>query len=204
MSGFHEIRFPLRLALGAAGGPERRTEVLALASGREVRNAVWSASRRRWDVGGAVSDLAGVHELLSFFEARMGRLYGFRFRDPMDFSSAPPGAPVTELDQVIGAGDDVTATFALVKDYGGVQRSISKPVTGTVRVALDGVELANGWSLDVTTGAVTFDVAPDDGAVVTAGFEFDCAVRFENDRLEGVVEAFGAGRVVSVGLVELI
>lgn len=204
MSGFHEIRFPLRLALGAAGGPERRTEVLALASAREVRNTVWSASRRRWDVGGAISGLGGLHELSSFFEARMGRLFGFRFRDPLDFASAPPGAPVTELDQVIGAGDDVTAAFALVKDYGGVLRTISKPVTGTIRVALDGVELANGWSVDVTTGTVTFDVAPDDGAVVTAGFEFDCAVRFESDRLESVVEAFGVGRVVSVSLVELI
>ena len=204
MSGFHDVQFPMRLALGAAGGPERRTEVLTLASGREVRNAVWAGARRRWDVGGAVSDLAGLHALMSFFEARMGRLYGFRFRDPMDFASAPPGASVTELDQVLGAGDDVTATFALVKDYGGVLRAIVQPVAGTVRVALDGVELSAGWSLDVAIGTVTFDVAPDAGAVVSAGFEFDCAVRFEQDRLEGVVEAFGAGRVVSVGLIELI
>ncbi len=83
-------------------------------------------------------------------------------------------------------------------------RTISKPVIDTIRVALDGVELANGWSVDVTIGTVSFDVAPDDGAVVTAGFEFDCAVRFETDRLESVVEAIGAGRVVSIGLVELI
>jgi len=183
MIGFHDIQFPLRLALGASGGPERRTEVLTLASGREVRNAVWAGARRRWDVGGAVSELAALHALLAFFEARRGRLHGFRFRDPVDFASAPPGAPVTEMDQVIGAGDDVTASFALVKDYGGVLRAITKPVAGTVRVALDGVELATGWSLDTANGAVVFDVAPDDGAVVSAGFEFDCAVRFESDRL---------------------
>jgi len=84
MSGFHDVSFPMRLALGAVGGPERRTEVLALASGREVRNAVWARSKRRWDVGGAVTDLAGLQALLAFFEARMGRLYGFRFRDPLD------------------------------------------------------------------------------------------------------------------------
>ncbi len=204
MSGFHEIRFPLRLALGAVGGPERRTEILTLASGQEVRNAVWASSRRRWDIGGAIGDLADLHALISFFEARRGRLHGFRFRDPMDFSSALPGTAVTASDQIIGVGDDVTATFDLIKDYGGVLRRIAKPVANSVRVAVDDVELTSGWSVNDTAGIVTFDAAPVSGAVVNAGFEFDCAVRFESDRLEGVIEAFGAGRVVSVGLTELI
>lgn len=202
MNGFHDVSFTMRLALGAVGGPERRTEVLALASGREVRNAVWARSKRRWDVGGAVTDLAGLQELLAFFEARMGRLFGFRFRDPLDHSSAVAGGAVSALDQLIGVGDGARRVFGLVKDYGGVTRTIARPVLGTVRVAVDGVEAVSGWALD-EVGAVAFDAAPEAGAVVTAGFEFDCAVRFEADRMEGVVEAFGAGRVVNVGLVEL-
>lgn len=204
MSGFHEVQFPMRLALGAVGGPERRTEILTLASGREVRNAVWAQARRRWDVGGAVSDLAGLHTLLSFFEARHGRLYGFRFSDPMDHESAPPGAGISASDQVLGVGDDAVTVFQLVKDYGGTIRPIKKPVAGSVSIAVDGAQQSTGWSLDTATGQVNFDAPPLAGAVVTAGFEFDCSVRFDSDRLEGIVEAFGAGRVVSVGLIELI
>ncbi len=204
MSGFHDVRFPMRLALGATGGPERRTEVLTLASGKEVRNSIWARSRRRWDIGGAISDLAGLHELISFFEARHGRLFGFRFRDPMDHSSAAPGVDISPEDQVLGQGDDVMTRFALQKDYGGTLRVISKPIAPSLRVALDGVELSAGWAYDQNTSEIVFDVPPEIGAMVTAGYEFDCPVRFESDQLTAVIEAFGAGRVASVGLVELL
>lgn len=203
MTGFDDVHFPLRLARGAVGGPEYRTEILSLASGKEVRNAVWASSRRRWDVGGAVSDIAGLQVLINFFEARQGRLRGFRFRDPLDHSSAAPGAVISASDQVIGIGDDVTSRFALTKAYGAVIRAIAKPVISSIRVAVDDSELASGWSMDTATGEILFDVPPADGEVISAGFEFDCAVRFESDRIEGVIEAFDAGRIVSVGLVEL-
>ena len=48
---FHEILFPLDIALKSAGGPERRTDVVTLGSGREERNARWAHSRRRYDAG---------------------------------------------------------------------------------------------------------------------------------------------------------
>jgi uncharacterized protein (TIGR02217 family) len=54
-------------------------------------------------------------------------------------------------------------------------------VAGTVRIALDGVELASGWSVDATTGIVTFAAAPGAGVAITAGFEFDVPVRFDSD-----------------------
>lgn len=57
---------------------------------------------------------------------------------------------------------------------------------------------------DETTGVVTFDVAPPEGEVVSAGFEFDCPVRFDTDFLDISIETIGAGRVVSVPLVELV
>ncbi|MEM1035738.1 MAG: DUF2460 domain-containing protein [Pseudomonadota bacterium] len=200
MSGFHDVRFPLALAAGARGGPGRRTEVLTLASGREVRGASWAGSRRRWDVGGAVDTLSKLHDVIAFFEARQGRLYAFRFRDPMDFSSAGPGADVSALDQVLGEGDDAQVRFGLRKAYGDVLRAIGFPLIETVRVAVDGVEVLN-WTIE--DGEIVFDAPPSAGAGVTAGFEFDCAVRFESDRLEGVVEAFDIGRAVKIGLVEV-
>ena len=69
-------------------------------------------------------------------------------------------------------------------------------------VAVDGVVV--GADLDATTGMLMLDAAPGAGAAVTAGFRFDCPVRFDVDRLDVSLEAFGAGRVVGVPLVELV
>ena len=141
--------------------------------------------------------------LTSFFEARQGRLYGFRFRDFADFKSCAPGAEPGPGDQSIGIGDGVTTQFPLVKAYGGTTRRIAKPVEGTVRVAVDGVEVLEGWSLAVTTGEVTFETAPGEGVEITAGFRFDTPVRFDVDRLEITLETFGSGRMVAMPLIEI-
>ena len=87
---FHEVRFPLDVSLGSRGGPQRRTEIVTLASGREHRNARLAHSRRRYDAGLGVRTLDALHAVLAFFEERRGRLYGFRFRDRVDWKSCPP------------------------------------------------------------------------------------------------------------------
>ena len=204
LAGFHDVSFPMKLALGASGGPERRTEIVPLASGGEARNARWSGSRRRWDIGGAVTRLDELNTLIAFFEARRGRLHGFRFRDFTDDRSTQPEQAVSATDQNLGTGDGVQTVFQLVKDYGGVSRDILKPVAGTLKIAFDGTEQTSGFTLDDTTGQVTFDAPPVAGAVITAGFLFDCPARFDTDRLETVLEAFGAGRIVSVPIIELL
>jgi uncharacterized protein (TIGR02217 family) len=208
---FHEVLFPLDIALKSAGGPERRTEIVALGSGREERNARWVNSRRRYDAGYGIKTLDALGAVVAFFEERRGRLYGFRWRDRLDFSSAAPGVAITPADQVIGTGDGTTATFALSKTYGGLyapyQRPIAKPVNGTVRVAVAGSEVAEGtaFTCDLTTGAVTFLAghAPADGATVTAGFQFDVPVRFDTDYLEVDLSAFAAGAIPKIPLVEI-
>jgi uncharacterized protein (TIGR02217 family) len=161
VSAFHEVLLPLPFALGASGGPERRVDVVALGSGGEVRNTPWAHGRRRYDIGGAVRTLDELHELIAFFEARRGKLHGFRFRDPFDFKSCAPSASPSPLDQVIGLGDDEAVAFQLIRAYGAGQtayaRPIRKPVAGTVRVAIDGDELDPGdFDLDPATGMVTF------------------------------------------------
>ncbi|MEL7109546.1 MAG: DUF2460 domain-containing protein [Pseudomonadota bacterium] len=201
--GFHEVRLPMRLALGASGGPEWRTDLTTLASGHEVRNELWSRGRRRWEIGSALTDLASLQDLVSFFDARGGRLNGFRFSDPLDHSSAPPGEAIGFEDQTIGIGDGETVQFQLTKTTDGVSRRITKPVAETVVVGLDGVQQDTGWSLDGSTGLVTFETAPVTSSTVTAGFAFDVPVRFDTDRIQAMIEAFGAGRVATLGLVEL-
>ena len=202
LANFHDVSFPVPLALAASGGPERRTEIVSLASGAEMRNAIWAGSRRRWDVGSAVLKLDMLQTLVAFFEARGGRLHGFRFRDALDDRSGAPGALVSATDQVIGTGDGVTTQFTLIKSYGDYSRRIRKPVAGTIIAAVDSVETP--ITEDSVNGAVLFDSAPASGAVVSAGFRFDCPVRFDTDRLDITLEAVSAGRAVRVPLIELV
>lgn len=147
-----------------------------------------------------------AHELIAFFEARGGRLNGFRFRDPLDFRSCVPGGDVSAADQQIGAGDGETAVFQLIKRYdsGGESytRTIRKPVAGSVVVACDG-EAVEDLTVDLATGIVTLAEAPADGVIVTAGFEFDTPVRFDVDRLDMALVGHGAVRVVRAPLVEI-
>ena len=192
---FHEVRLPARLAFGSTGGVERRTEIVTLASGHERRSTPWMHGRRRWTVGGGVRSLADLSDLTAFFEARRGRLYGFRFRDFADWRAE---------DEAIGVGDGETTTFQLSKGYGDYRREITKPVAGTVAVSVDGLGLTGAEAVvDEATGLVTLAEAPAEGAAVTASFEFDVPVRFESDRLDITLESFEAGRVVAVGLIEV-
>lgn len=206
---FHEIRFPLGIALGASGGPERRTEIVTLGSGREERNSPWAMSRRRYNAGLGLKKLDDIHEAIAFFEARHGRLHGFRWRDRADWKSGSPGAPVTPLDQVLGEGDGARAAFQLVKTYvsgeASYTREIVKPVAGSLRLAVSSEAMAEGadFSADHTTGIVTFAVAPAEGASVTAGFEFDVPVRFDTDFLDINLAAFEAGSVPDIPVVEI-
>jgi uncharacterized protein (TIGR02217 family) len=208
---FHEVRFPTAIAFGATGGPERKTEIVALGSGREERNSRWADSRRRYNAGYGVKSLDDLHAVIAFFEERRGRLYGFRWRDRSDWKSCPPGGTPAATDQAIGTGDGTTAAFQLVKAYGSgfspYSRAIVKPVAGTVTVAVDGEAAAEGtdWTLDPATGIVTFvsGAIPADGAAVTAGYEFDVPVRFDTDRLEINLTAFAAGDIPAIPLVEI-
>jgi len=205
---FHEIRFPTAIAFHSTGGPERKTEIVALGSGFEERNGVWANSRRRYDVGSGVKTLADLHAVIAFFEARMGRLYAFRFKDFLDFKSCAPLAEVSPTDQHIATGDGTTTTFQLTKTYtsgpSSWTRAVRKPVAGTLRIALAGVEQTSGWSMDTTTGLVAFTSAPAAGAAVTAGFEFDVPVRFDTDSLSINLANFAAGEVPSLPLVEVL
>ena len=209
MAGFHEVRFPLRLALGTSGGPVRRTDIVSLSNGRENRNRRWQDARRRYDAGSGVRSVDDLYAVLAFFEARAGQFYGFRFRDPVDHKSCEPGATVNAMDQFLGTAGGMTATFQLVKRYadagGETVRRIDKPATGTVTVAVAGSPVPTAdYTVDYTAGTITFKPGkvPLTGTV-RAGFEFDVPVRFDTDRIDIDLGQFDAGRIPSIPLVEI-
>jgi uncharacterized protein (TIGR02217 family) len=208
---FHEVRFPTAISRNATGGPERRTEIVTLASGHEERNSRWADSRRSYNAGYGVRSLDDLEAVVAFFEERRGRLYGFRWHDHVDAKSCPPSATPQATDQEIGVGDGLAVAFQLVKTYGGTHapwtRDIKKPVAGTVLIAVDGIAIPEGagWAVSTASGIVTFDQAhiPAPGAVVTAGYEFDVPVRFDADKLEINVMSFRHGAIPSFPVVEI-
>ena len=207
--GFHEVRFPASLSFGSVGGPERRTEVVTLANGFEERNTPWAHSRRRYDAGLGMRSLDDVENLIAFFEARQGQMFGFRWKDWSDFKSGRASGEIAVDDQVIAVGDGHETVFGLIKTYRSgafsYVRRILKPVAGTVRIAIEQDEMQEGvdYNVDGTTGQISFVNPPAETTTLTAGFEFDVPVRFDTDRIQTSVASFQAGTVPNVPVVEV-
>ena len=205
---FDDVRFPMAISLGATGGPERRTDVVLTASGREERNARWANSRRKYNVGYGLRSLDDIQAVVLFFEERMGRLHAFRFKDHADFKSCAASGAITATDQQIGAGDGDTASFQLTKTYGQTPRAyvrtIAAPVAGSVKIAVNGTASTH-FTVNTSTGLVTFDAGfiPATGAIITAGFEFDVPVRFDTDELAINLSHFQSGEIPHIPLIEV-
>jgi len=206
VQAFDDVDFPIALGREASVTPAFSTAIVATASGHEQRNADWADARMRFDAGPGVRSDADMQALIAFFRARRGAARGFRFRDPFDQSTGGMTGAPGFADQMLGEGDGVRTRFDLVKYYGegaGAQRRrLTRPVAGTVRVGVNGVERLTGWSLD-PGGVVAFDAPPAAGVAVTAGCRFDVPVRFAEDQIDINRVTFAAGAAPSVPLIEI-
>lgn len=202
---FDEVRFPDDISRGATSRQRRLTDVVTLRSGHEERNTIWADSRRSYDVSFGVRDLQDIYAVIEFWEARRGRLRGFRFKDWADFRSRSPRQAVAPTDQAMAF--ITSTTYQLQKTYSASSnpytRTITKPVVGTVRVRDNTGELTSGtqFTVDHATGIVTFTAPPV--GTPTAGFEFDVPVRFEAEDMEVNVALVDVGSVPSIMLVEV-
>lgn len=206
MQAFDDIVFPLGIGREASLSPAFSTQIVESPSGHERRSSDWADARLSFDAGPGVRSEADIATLIGFFRARRGAARGFRFSDPYDDRSGAPGQAPGPIDQRLGVGDGVQASFQLMRYYGAGEdaqaRIITRPVAGTIRVAADGVELTSGWS-HAGMGIIAFDEAPAAGVLLTAGFRFDVPVRFAEDRLDINRATFAAGEAPSVPLVEI-
>jgi uncharacterized protein (TIGR02217 family) len=202
VEAFEDVRFPVALGREASVEPSFSTAVVTGAGGGEQRNSDWADARLRFDAGPGVRGEADLHALIAFFRARRGAAVAFRFEDPFDHSSNGMTGTPGPADQALGTGDGVRTGFDLVKAYGGQRRRITRPVAGSVRVSVGGIERLSGWILGAL-GTLSFDEAPAAGAAVKAGFRFDVPVRFEQDRLGVSRATFEAGEIPSVPLIEV-
>ncbi len=197
MSFIETPRFPTAISYNSAGGPSYSTRVVQVQSGHEKRNQNWSFPRHRYDVAYGVKQLSDLEDLITYLHAMTGRTHGFRFKDWADFKSCKTSETVDDQDQALGSGDAAEDEFQIIKTYTegslSLARYITKPVSGTVTVALDGVNQASGWSVDTATGIITFSTPPGAGVVVSAGYEFDVPVRFDIDHLSTQITDYQMG-----------
>lgn len=189
-NGFKDIRFPEDIAYGSSGGPAYSTTIVITKSGKEKRNINWSMPKSEYDVAYGIERQEQLEKLIAFFHIMQGRGYSFRFKDHMDYRSAPINQDITDTDQPLVT---VNGTKYLAKHYsfGGESkiRIITKPVQGTV--VLNDAES----SVDHETGVVT-------GDATAAGFEFDIHARFDTDSLSTVIDDYQQGNI-SVSVIEI-
>jgi uncharacterized protein (TIGR02217 family) len=145
-----------------------------------------------------VKEKADLQTLIDFFMVHKGRAVGFCFKNHDDY---------TETAGPCGIGDGAETEFQMTKQYayGGetYDRKIVKPVSGTVAVYIDSPPAeVSGFSIDYTTGIITFSSAPGSGEVITADFEFNIPVRFDTDYLPTQFANYEA-RAATVPIVEL-
>ena len=206
MQAFDDVSFPIAIGAQASVLAEFSTAIVTSQSGAEQRSPDWDNARLRYDAGPGVRGEDDVRALIDFYRARRGPAIGFRFRDPIDASSAAGGGAPSATDQMLGSGDGVRTDFALIKTYGAAAgapvRRISRPVAGSMLVSVGGVVQPSGWSL-LPGGTISFAVPPVSGAEVRAGYLFDVPVRFAEDRLEVSRATYLAGEIASVPLVEV-
>lgn len=215
---FHDVLFPDDHSYNTQGGPGHKTKITVLDSGREQRLPKWNGARRQYEIEYERREHTRLARLQEFIIARQGATHSFRLRDWHDCTShvdsvAPEldGSNPLATDILIGNGDGIVVDFQLVKFYASGPvvrtRNITKPRNGTVLVALNGGTQIEGtdFSVNYTTGIVTFTTPPITQEQVTAGFEFDVPVRFSEEAdtlLATPITDFGSGDAINVSMIE--
>lgn len=157
------------------------TAVVQRRSGRTKKNEEWSSPLYQYQIGLKNRSAALTRQLYAFFNAvARGRAHGFRFRD------WNPGEAVCDND-ILGTGDGAETVFQLNKYYAsgssGFARIVTKPVPGSTTCTIDGTT-TTAFTVDTTTGLITFTSPPGNGLIVRASCVFDVPVEFASDSLD--------------------
>lgn len=181
--------FPVCPTFGFSSTPDYSVTVIERSSGIRTVNRNWYYPLHVYTavpIGNKPEN--DIYRIQRFWHAVGGRSGRFLLDDGLDNSSVDElGAAITPQDQPVVIDTDLSpSSYRLFKLYQDDEfllqqtRKITHPKEGTIRIALDAVELDEGvdWTLDYETGVVTF-AAPSTG-VYTWGGEFYVPVMFES------------------------
>lgn len=211
---FRNQLLPGVISSGADATPMFQVDIARAKSGKEKRVARRDEALRKFTCPINIRNLDDIHTLMSHFQAMEGPFYSFPFLDRLDFKSVAPEAAniPTATDVLLGTGDGTTATFQLRKGYTSGSytkyRTILLPKSGTLLVSVAGVTKTETthYTVDYTTGIITFTGGniPTTGQLVKAGYYFYCKVRYDTNDLQAVIEAYRAGSVPTIPLIEVL
>jgi uncharacterized protein (TIGR02217 family) len=221
MAHFDDVILPLGISAGTEIGPTTATDVAFTDSGYRKANQRWSNLRY------GIRTPEDAYTILKIFEAVGGPANSFLARAWNDWNTTEGRmenggeARITEFDQPLQntatggiLGDGATTAFQMIKRYtvgatASHTRTIKKPQTGTVRVAVDGVVQAEGvdFTVDYATGIVTFTTAPGAAVSPTAvpvtwGGAFYVPVAFMSDDFLESLEVYDGSDPPDIPLIE--
>lgn len=162
-------------AYGWQGGPNFKTLIVSMASGRERRNAEWAQARHSYSTPFLNITKPQYRNIKQMHYVCRGMLHNFLFKDELDFEAD---------EDFFGVGDGVQTEFQLGKistiDGVSYERNVYYIMPGAT-VTVDGA--AASPTIDPDRGTATFSPAPADGAVLRWSGEFRLWVRFNQDAL---------------------
>ena len=174
---FIDSRLPQQIEINAVRRETEPVDIVRTDGGYEVRNIRHAQGLFEYDVsfppGGF--DASVTEAVYAMWRASRGGLYAFRFRDWDSKNN-------TLTDEVIGTGDGATTTFQITQTHtvGGVSsvRNVTRPVSAFT-VMLDGAVQGSGYSIDYSTGVLTFTTAPALDVEISVSGTYDIPVRFD-------------------------
>lgn len=219
---FHNDRLPDEVELRSSYIHRHNTTVWVADSGREQRNIKWSRFRGGGNVGFAAMEAfdasdgrPAVDIIVDHFHAREGRAHSFPFKDWADYNIGDQDDPQSTR-QTIGTGDGDstggTTAFQVFKRYTSgstnYDRNVYILVSGTLFVYIDGVLQTEGggadYTVDLTTGVITFNSAPLVGEDIAVTTQFYNHVRYDVDELDVMMETDTIGRVPNLPIIEVL
>lgn len=158
---------------------EWKTDIVEYDNKNNQRNRVWSTPRRHWFLNFAFMEKRIRDRIIEVFNRAKGMYDSFLLKDEDDYSAT---------SNFVGDGE--TKIFQLEKDYYPISADFSEVgwtedkkdiKESTVTVKIGGVPQPSGWSVNYTTGIITFTAAPADEVAIEVSFQFYFRVMFTAD-----------------------
>lgn len=190
---FLEERLPVDVRMGASYADDYEVEITVTRAGDEHRRLVHPYPARSFQIAYTQQAADLWADVIALYHRAYGKYAGFRVRCLDDFSTKDHTGTPTVADQTLtrlSAG-----VYQLVKKYGAgatpisiglPERTLFKPVTGTVKIAVTGLTYSTGFTTDTVTGQVTFSA--DKTKTITS-----------ISRAASAVIGFGAAHTLLVG-----
>jgi uncharacterized protein (TIGR02217 family) len=162
---FLEERLPVGVRAGVKYDDDYNVEITKTKSGGEYRRLVHQYPERHWTVFYTQHTADLWDQILSLYHRVYGKYAGYRVKALDDYTTNNRTGAPTAFDEelaLVSAG-----VYQLQVSYGGngtpidigkPVRTIFKPVSGSVKVGIDALEvpITTMWTVDTITGKVTF------------------------------------------------